>query len=782
MEFSYATTTSESDWAEWTTRNVEVADGGISLARTTTIRESSLGSSIVDLAVDPTGLLYTIDPSGALYRYDPTADARQRLLDGDEISIESPRAVCASDNRVFVVNDADGTIVTISPRRRRETGTLRSRATEPVELTSDGGTIYALDGDERIVCLGDGDRCIDRQLHSPADLAVADGLAYVLDVVDGVPTVRAFRGDQEIRDETYPVPTDAFVADGEEFVPTAVTAPQGTIVLAGTVGERNEHGLFEFDSATGEFHRLHELEAGCDQLVSRSPGDGARDGRIFYALGSADRTCYALREVAEYARHPDRDRHVGLAVHRYDSGVDGVEWHRLALELARSGASTQVRVRYHATDDPALLPFDTDDPQSTATEPAASVDGSTTGTDEPPAAAVTEPGERSTGAESDGNETSASTAPIDSDVLATLQAANVDSIWELTTTAAAQLAARSDRLTPAEVRSWQQTAGDTLVDHVESEWTRVDEIDPTDILLRDATGRYLYVAIELVGTPTAAPVVDSATAYCPRQSYLRYLPELYQADDRSAAFLERFLSVFETSFVEIESEIEHISRYFDPHGVPSDSLAWLEDWLAADAYRDWPESARREYLARAPELYAKRGTRAGLRATLELYLRHAAPGRTVPVTGTPSDRRRRTASDRSGDETASRATGPGDGGDHAAGDIGTGHRLFFLDPTDLDRADGESAKQEYASMLTGDRSVVLFCGPFESATHRAAVEEIVETETPAHVDARVLALEDEFTLGGDAFLGLNTALQTRTFAMGEATLGADTVLGTRESD
>ncbi|WP_049923830.1 phage tail protein [Halopiger djelfimassiliensis] len=761
MEFSYATTTSESDWAEWTTRNVEVADGGISLAQTTAIRESSLGTSIVDLAVDPTGLLYTLDPSGALYRYDPTTDTRQRLLDSDELSIESPRAVCASENRVFVVDDADGTIVTVSPRLRRETGTLRSRAAEPIELTYDGGTIYALDGDERIVCIGDDELSIDQwRLQSPVDITVADDLVYVLDIVNEAPTVRVFGDERERRDDTYPLPTDAFVADGEAFVPTAVTAPQGTIVLAGTIEERNEHGLFELDPDTGEFHRVHELEDGCDHLVSRSTGNEAGDGRVFYALGCEDRTCYALREVTEYARHPDRDRHVGLAVHRYDSGIDGVEWHRLALDLARSGASTQVRVRYYATDESALLPFDSGGPSDNA--------DNATDTDET----------------ADGTETGHTpTAILDSDAIETLHEADVDSIWELATTDADRVATRSDRLTPDQVRSWQRTAGDALVDHVESNWAHVDEIDPQDILLRDATGRYLYVAIELVGSPTAAPLIDSVTAYCPRRSYLRYLPELYRENDRSAAFLERFLSVFETSFVDIESEIEHIGRYFDPHGVPSESLAWLEDWLAADAYRDWPESARREYLARAPELYAKRGTRAGLRATLELYLRHATPDRTEPATeaGAATDRQRPvTSGATTADGTTSRVARDGD--DQAAGDIGTGHRLFFLDPADLDRTDGESARQEYASMLSGDRSFVLFCGPFESDTQRAAVEEIIETEKPAHVDAHVLALEDEFTLRGDTFLGLNTRLQTRTFAMGEAALGEDTVLGTRESD
>ncbi|NGM68016.1 phage tail protein [Natronolimnobius sp. AArcel1] len=745
MEFSYATTTSESDWSGWTTRNVDVADGGITLARTTAIRESDLGASYVDLAVDPSGLLYTLRSSGALYRYNPSTDTRQRLLDATDTSLESPRAVCASENRIFVADGATESIVTVSPRLQRETGTLRAQAVDPVELTYDSGTIYVLDGDERIVCMGDDDLTIDWWLRSPVDIAVTDELSYALDTVDGEPTVRAFRDEQEIRDETFPLSADAFTVNDTRFVPTAVAAPRGSVVLAGTMAQ-DDHGLFEWNPETREFEQLATLADRCVQLVSRPAGP--TPGRVFYALVGDNRTCYALREVTEYARHAERDRHVGLAVHRYDSGADDIEWHRLALELARSSASTQVRVRYHATDDRTLFPLDSDGEKTQVVGLSALETEQTDAT--------------TGGGTAQARESGQEWDPFDADALEALATAGVDSVWELATADPDRLTAQSG-LAGETVRRSQRTAIDVLAAHIETAWTHVDEIDPEDILLRSATGRYLYVAIELVGTPTVAPLIDSMTAYCPRQSYLRYLPELYQSDTRSSAFLERYLSVFETSFADIESEIERLGRYLDPHGAPSQSLAWLEDWLAADEYRHWPESARREFLARAPELYKKRGTKAGLRAILELYLRHATGSRDG-VTQSPTGRETSIDDDRGGQ-----------------GDIGTGHRLFFVDPSDVGRLD-DPAAQEYASMLSGDRAFALFCGPFESNDHQAAVEHIVETEKPAHVDAHVLALEDELTLGGSTFLGLNSSLQTRTFAMGDAVLGEDTILGTRGSD
>ncbi|AGB14789.1 phage tail protein [Halovivax ruber XH-70] len=723
MEYSYSTATSEADWNEWVKRNAAVVDGGLSIARTTSIREADLGVSVVDHAVDPTGVLYTVHDSGALYRYDPATDLHQRLIEGSEPSIDRPCAVCASENRVYVADAADGSIATLSPRLQRELGQLPCEAADPRTLRYADGVVYVVDGDDRLVTVGgEAELTVDWWLQSPIDLAVCAGRMYVLDETSEGRTVRAFDAEEERREGLYPLSTGAFVTEDASFTPTAIAVPSGSLVVAGTFDDRDGHGLFEWDPDQERFTLRHELARPCVDLVGQPTDEHSR--RVFYALLGEERASYALQEVGEYARHPKRDRHVGVAFHRFDAGRDAVEWHRIALDIARASASTQVRLRYVATDEAAIGSFDA---EGLATE------------------------------------------GLDPSAIEALRESGVDSLWALATAAPTELAERSDRFDVSTIRSWCEAAGETLADHADARWTLVETIDPEETLLRDATGRYLYVAVELVGTPTAAPLVDSVTAYCPRQSYLRHLPEVYQEDDRSATFLERFLSVFETSFVEIEREIEGFSRYMDPGGVPSESLEWLETWLAADDYRSWPESARRELLARAPELYRKRGTKAGLRAMLELYLSHttdeewSGPER---ATAERSDRSR--LSDATGTESDASSLSSGRDIDQ---------RLFFLEPGDLDCIENEAAKAQFASLLPGPRSFALCCGPFDSAEQREAVEHIVETETPAHVTAQVLPIEDEFTLGVDTFLGVNSALRPRAFAMGEAALGEDTVLG-----
>lgn len=717
MQFSFTTTTSEADWRQWATRNIDVSDGGISLSRTTTLQASTLDSSIRDIALGPTGLLYTLSSSGTLSQYNPNTES-QRLLLGPQSDTESGAGtLCAGRNRVYVA-DAEGTIETVSLRRSRKTGHVESDVADPATLAYSGGSMYAIDGDSVVAVAGE--TTLDWDLDAPRDIAVTEaGVVALDDGADG-PVVRVSGGDSPV------VEADSFHADGESFTPVAVAVPGESLVVAGTPADSDDHALFEWDTDSAGFVRLSDLAGQCHELTGRSDRD---DMRTLYAVVGDDRTCTVLTEVTENVRHPAEDNHAGLALRRYDSGVRGMEWHRLTVELARSSVNTQVRLWYHATDDPGLLALDTD------------------------------------GVETDGGVTSSQSAAEHSVVTdcfsaserETLQSLGVDSLWELANADVGELAGRRESVTPATIRSFQERAFDALRRHAETNWTLVDDSDSQDILLADATGRYLTVAIELLGTPTASPLVDSVRAYCPRQSYLRYMPELYQQDQESAAFLEQFLSVFETSFTDVQSEIEAITRYFDPSGSPTESLDWLEGWLAADEYRDWPESARREYLARAPELYKMRGTRRGLRELIELYLRHTTDG-TI--------------------ETATQA--PAGGEEDLNGDTPTGHRLFFLDRADLDRISGGSDGALFESLLPTDRSLVVFCGPFESDRQREAIETIVATETPAHVDSSVLTLDREFVLGQGTFLGLNAELGTQSFSLGDAQLGKDTYLGATE--
>ena len=148
-------------------------------------------------------------------------------------------------------------------------------------------------------------------------------------------------------------------------------------------------------------------------------------------------------------------------------------------------------------------------------------------------------------------------------------------------------------------------------------------VNPRDALVRCAAGRYLWLRIQLIGQVALAPTVKSIQVYFPRNSYLRYLPAVYQEDTQSRDFLERFLSLFETLFIGLERRIDHIVRYFDASAtdvIVGDFLRWLASWLAITVEENWSEEQQRALVQRAPDLYTKRGTRASIEAIVELFI------------------------------------------------------------------------------------------------------------------------------------------------------------------
>jgi phage tail-like protein len=686
MKFSYATTTSQRDWQAGVMDNLDVTGTGVELVTEIGTRQFNVGEGIRDIVAAPDGNLYTISSTGGVFQYNPTTGARERLLKRTDPNVSTPCALCASPNRVFVCDEDDGSITALSPDLRRVVGTLRPRLTDPTEIVYADGTIYIIDDTDLVAVARDGTPtvvCSDR-LTAPIDIATHNNTLYVLD--DDERAQWLYRIDTKNGVEvTSSASSAGFTTSDGLFTPTCLTMLGDTPVMAGQYTDRSEYGLFVYDTDTEEFQQRVTLPDLPQELVAEADTSGPQ---TLYVIIGQERRCLGFEEERAYSKHHSQDRHVGTAILRYDSGVEAIDWHRLTLDIVRSSASTQIRVHYFATDDRQPDPLS-----------------------------------------------------IESVAVSTLKSADVRSLWELATTETDSLPVSEIDYQTEQIQTWQQHAGSTLATVAASEWTTSGVINPEDILLDDASGRYLYVAIELLGTPNVSPLVDSVRAYCPRTSYLRHLPEMYQDDPESSAFLERFLSVMETSFVDIETTIESIGEYFDPHGAPSESLSWVEDWIGLDIGHEWPESARRELLSRAPELYRKRGTKAGLVELIRLYLRHENPSLEADD-----------------------------------------YRLFFVERTDLDSVSESVVDRQYGAFLPDGRSFAIFCDAFDSETQREAVRDIVESESPAHVNGAVVPIESEFTLGAQSFLGINSELDSRAFSLGEAALGTDTVLATRPGE
>ncbi|WP_224245077.1 phage tail protein [Hyalangium gracile] len=119
----------------------------------------------------------------------------------------------------------------------------------------------------------------------------------------------------------------------------------------------------------------------------------------------------------------------------------------------------------------------------------------------------------------------------------------------------------------------------------------------------------------------------------PVSRYLQHLPAVFQAEP----FLGRFLLAFERILggldlaqepQAVEQILDRIHTYFQPGGdgerederAPAEFLPWLAGWVATSLRDDWDEETRRRFIRRIPALYRLRGTPAGLKEMLRIYL------------------------------------------------------------------------------------------------------------------------------------------------------------------
>lgn len=151
-----------------------------------------------------------------------------------------------------------------------------------------------------------------------------------------------------------------------------------------------------------------------------------------------------------------------------------------------------------------------------------------------------------------------------------------------------------------------------------------------DLLFRKNRGRYLWLKLVLsTFNEKNRPSVSEMKVYYPRISYLRYLPATYQEDPVSRDFLERFLSIFESMFYDLEFKISNLFKLFDPEITPEvfsfdpeikweDFLHWLASWLNLSLEEDWSEETKRKLIRNASILYRLKGTAKGLADFIEI--------------------------------------------------------------------------------------------------------------------------------------------------------------------
>ncbi|MDT9685266.1 phage tail protein [Streptomyces sp. TRM76323] len=286
--------------------------------------------------------------------------------------------------------------------------------------------------------------------------------------------------------------------------------------------------------------------------------------------------------------------------------------------------------------------------------------------------------------------------------------------------------------------------------HEEGDWQAAAP-GAGDFLVDQPPGRFLRLRLRLSGDGGATPVVHRIRLDFPRATSADLLPPAFRQDPEADDFTERFLSLFDAAFAELDRAIERYPALLDPAGVPDRVLPWLAGLLGLSFEAGWDALTRRALLAAAPELYRRRGTPWALREAVRIVF-----GVTPVVDELAADRRwawLRAALDDPGPGETGRESGRGLGSVRLFGRSASRFRVggSALGAAPL-RAFGDPDGDPLAAHAHRFRVLL----PAGSADVRA-LRRLVERQAPAHTVGTVRTGGAGFVVGSRSAVGVDTA-------------------------
>ena len=116
---------------------------------------------------------------------------------------------------------------------------------------------------------------------------------------------------------------------------------------------------------------------------------------------------------------------------------------------------------------------------------------------------------------------------------------------------------------------------------------------------------------------------EKVTLGISRESYVKWLPSIYQRSDINGKNLVRDLMwIIQHLFSSVEERLDLVHQFFDPYEAPEVFLPWLASWSAMVLEEDWPIAKKRRLIKKAIEMYRIRGTVKGLKLFISLFTGH----------------------------------------------------------------------------------------------------------------------------------------------------------------
>jgi phage tail-like protein len=145
-----------------------------------------------------------------------------------------------------------------------------------------------------------------------------------------------------------------------------------------------------------------------------------------------------------------------------------------------------------------------------------------------------------------------------------------------------------------------------------------------DVLLAEHTSqpaRFVWFKLELASnSPQRSVRVSQVRAATATEDLREYLPLTYRRHDQETdGFLGRWLALVHGEFERIEEFLDDMPRVADVRFAPPSALSWLAQWLGLELPQIADDAQRRALLARAVQLFARRGTKASIAEFVELH-------------------------------------------------------------------------------------------------------------------------------------------------------------------
>ncbi|MGI6193328.1 MAG: hypothetical protein ACOYI3_07210 [Christensenellales bacterium] len=126
----------------------------------------------------------------------------------------------------------------------------------------------------------------------------------------------------------------------------------------------------------------------------------------------------------------------------------------------------------------------------------------------------------------------------------------------------------------------------------------------------NAEGRYLWLMLELAATGAHSPAISKVTVRISGDHMTDYLPAIYREED----FNRRFLSIFDSMFLDMEREIVNLPRRMDYESADAEMLSYLASWMCIE---EGEGDELRERLNRAMTEYETQYTVEGIRRSVK---------------------------------------------------------------------------------------------------------------------------------------------------------------------